>query len=246
MSTTSSVTPQMVVDHYSALARENDTKNTDHIQKVAESFGYAPEDLVGTPEGANLGVSCGNPLAAAGLKVGETVIDLGSGAGFDVFHAARKVGPKGLSIGVHMSRDMLDRAQTNASKASITNVKFVLSTITNSPWNPKMQIAKNEFPEELRMDMALYVGCISGVSLVGEYEGWLRAAGFEDVMIVDKHSHLNIYKERLQDEEEASCCSTSISKEKAAGRVADIDFNDWVSRLNLCPPRKFKKGTYIR
>ena len=68
MSTTSSITPQMVVDHYSALARENNTKNTEHIQKVAESFGYAPEDLAGIPEGANLGVSCGNPLAVAGLK----------------------------------------------------------------------------------------------------------------------------------------------------------------------------------
>jgi arsenite methyltransferase len=58
----------MVVDHYSALARENNTKNTEHIKKVAESFGYAPEDLAGLPEGANLGVSCGNPLAVAGLK----------------------------------------------------------------------------------------------------------------------------------------------------------------------------------
>jgi arsenite methyltransferase len=58
----------MVHDHYSALARENTTKNAEHIKRVAESFGYAPEDLAGIPEGANLGVSCGNPLAVAGLK----------------------------------------------------------------------------------------------------------------------------------------------------------------------------------
>jgi hypothetical protein len=62
------ITPQMVVDHYSSLALEEGTKNYEHIRKVAESFGYAPEDLAGIPEGANLGVSCGNPLAVAGLK----------------------------------------------------------------------------------------------------------------------------------------------------------------------------------
>jgi hypothetical protein len=62
------ITSQVVLDHYSALAREDATKNTDHIKKVAESFGYSAEDLAGIPEEANLGVSCGNPLAVAGLK----------------------------------------------------------------------------------------------------------------------------------------------------------------------------------
>jgi hypothetical protein len=62
------ITSQLVLDHYSALAREDATKNTDHIKKVAESFGYSAEDLAGIPEEANLGVSCGNPLAVAGLK----------------------------------------------------------------------------------------------------------------------------------------------------------------------------------
>jgi arsenite methyltransferase len=64
----SAITSQVVHDHYSALARENTTKNADHIRKVAESFGYSAEDLAGIPEEANLGVSCGNPLAVAGLK----------------------------------------------------------------------------------------------------------------------------------------------------------------------------------
>lgn len=62
------ITPQKVIDHYSTLAQESNPKNNEHIKKVAESFGYAPEDLAGIPEGANLGVSCGNPLAIAGLK----------------------------------------------------------------------------------------------------------------------------------------------------------------------------------
>jgi arsenite methyltransferase len=64
----SAITSRVVIDHYSALARENDTRNAEHIKKVAESFGYSAEDLAGIPEEANLGVSCGNPLAVAGLK----------------------------------------------------------------------------------------------------------------------------------------------------------------------------------
>jgi arsenite methyltransferase len=64
----STITSQAVLDHYSALAREDATKNVDHIKKVAEAFGYSAEDLAGIPEEANLGVSCGNPLAVAGLK----------------------------------------------------------------------------------------------------------------------------------------------------------------------------------
>jgi hypothetical protein len=64
----SSITTQHVIDHYSTLAREDDAKNAEHIKKVAESFGYAPEDLATIPEGANLGLSCGNPFAVAGVK----------------------------------------------------------------------------------------------------------------------------------------------------------------------------------
>ena len=62
------ITSKVVLDHYSALAREDATRNTDHIKKIAESFGYSAEDLAGIPGEANLGVSCGNPLAVAGLK----------------------------------------------------------------------------------------------------------------------------------------------------------------------------------
>ena len=68
LSGSSSITTQHVIDHYSTLAREDSAKNAEHIKKVAESFGYAPEDLAAIPEGANLGVSCGNPFAVAGVK----------------------------------------------------------------------------------------------------------------------------------------------------------------------------------
>jgi SAM-dependent methyltransferase len=356
LSGSSSITTQHVIDHYSTLAREDSVKNGEHIKKVAESFGYAPEDLATIPEGANLGLSCGNPFAVAGVKAvslsylisllhllrffiltipledniksrdantvkGETVIDLGSGAGFDVFQAARKVGPTGLSIGVDMSQDMLSRAKLNAEKSSITNVKFVLSPITKIPLESESAdciisncvinllaqdekpvcfaevfrllkpggrlavsdiLAKKEFPEELRKDLALYVGCISGASLVKEYEVWLKQVGFEgmssppipvlrpirsepdrmtDIMIVDKKSDLNIYKERVYGESSSSCCATITnkngetieassccapsngtskntkvdenSKVELAKRVENINFNDWVSKYCL-------------
>jgi SAM-dependent methyltransferase len=85
------------------------------------------------PEGANLGLGCGNPLAVASLKEGETVLDLGSGAGFDCFLAAKRVGTEGKVIGVDMTPDMIDRARTNARKGDYANVEFRLGEIENIP-----------------------------------------------------------------------------------------------------------------
>jgi len=145
-------------------------------------------------------------------------VDLGSGAGFDVFMAARKVGDTGMAIGIDMSKDMLARARLNASKSSITNVRFVESKITHIdlpsyasncvisncvinlvPEQDKHLVfkeifrilkpggrvavsdilAKKAFPDDMRASIALYVGCISGASMVKEYERYLRDAGFE-------------------------------------------------------------------
>jgi arsenite methyltransferase len=90
-----------VHSRYSATARNNAT--TDHVKIVAQAFGYSAEDLASIPSASNLGLSCGNPLALASLKQGETVVDLGCGAGFDVFLAARKLGEQGRAIGVDMN-----------------------------------------------------------------------------------------------------------------------------------------------
>jgi len=92
-----------VQDHYSRIARDSTQETAAKSEKVALSFGYSAAELSGIPDGANLGVSCGNPIAIAALKEGETVVDLGCGAGFDVFLAARLVGDKGIAIGVDMS-----------------------------------------------------------------------------------------------------------------------------------------------
>jgi len=100
---------------------------------VSKKTGYSEEDLKSVPEGANLGLGCGNPVALASLKLGETVIDLGSGPGFDCFLAANKVGPTGKVIGIDMTPEMLDKARQNASKGNYSNVEFRLGEIENLP-----------------------------------------------------------------------------------------------------------------
>jgi arsenite methyltransferase len=97
---------------------------TDNAQGLAITFGYSPAELATLPEGANLGLSCGNPQAVAALQPGETVLDLGSGAGFDCFLAARQVGPSGQVIGVDMTDAMLAKARANAEKSGLGNVEF--------------------------------------------------------------------------------------------------------------------------
>lgn len=105
--------------------------------RLAEAVGYDSAELAALPEGANLGLSCGNPTAIASLKEGEVVLDLGSGGGFDVFIAARKVGPAGRAIGVDMTPEMLNRARRNAAKfieaGGPDNVEFRLGEIEHLP-----------------------------------------------------------------------------------------------------------------
>jgi arsenite methyltransferase len=100
---------------------------------VSQQIGYSPSELGSVPEGADLGLGCGNPVALASLKEGETVIDLGSGAGLDCFLAAKKVGTSGKVMGVDMTPEMLDKARANCRKSNYTNVEFRLGEIENLP-----------------------------------------------------------------------------------------------------------------
>ena len=102
-------------------------------QDISRAIGYSEEDLKSVPEGANLGLGCGNPVALASLKKGETVLDLGSGAGFDCFLVADKVGKKGKVIGVDMTPEMLEKARDNARKGNYKNVEFRLGEIEHLP-----------------------------------------------------------------------------------------------------------------
>ena len=99
----------------------------------ATALGYSAEDQAAAPEAANLGLGCGNPLAIASLKQGQVVLDLGSGAGFDCFLAARAVGKSGKVIGVDMTHEMLGKARENAQKNGFTNVEFRLGEIEALP-----------------------------------------------------------------------------------------------------------------
>jgi SAM-dependent methyltransferase len=102
-------------------------------ESVASRLGYTADDLEAVPEGANLGVGCGAPLAHAALRAGETVLDLGSGAGFDAFLAAREVGATGRVIGVDMTPEMLERARRNAQASGYANVEFREGLIERLP-----------------------------------------------------------------------------------------------------------------
>lgn len=100
---------------------------------ASQALGYSAGDVTGVPQGANLGLGCGNPLAMAALQQGETVLDLGSGAGFDCFLASARVGPTGRVIGVDMTPEMITKARANAKTAGARNVEFRLGEIERLP-----------------------------------------------------------------------------------------------------------------
>ncbi len=135
-----------VREHYGSIARQSGScgcspkvtsccgsSSVDASREISKNIGYSDADIDSVPEGANLGLGCGNPVALASLKKGETVLDLGSGAGFDAFLSAEKVGPTGKVIGVDMTPDMLDKARENARKGNYKNIEFRLGEIENLP-----------------------------------------------------------------------------------------------------------------
>jgi SAM-dependent methyltransferase len=139
---------EMVRERYGAVARGGTIDNTEGESAccgpsccgggggevlLAKTIGYSDAEMAAVPDGANLGLGCGNPTAIASIKPGETVLDLGSGGGFDCFLAANQVGPEGRVIGVDMTSDMLSKARGNAAKGGYTNVEFRLGEIEALP-----------------------------------------------------------------------------------------------------------------
>lgn len=121
-----------VEEHYAAVARGETSACGAPLDDVARSIGYTNEELALAGD-ANLGLGCGNPLALTEIKPGMTVLDLGSGAGFDAFLAWHRVGPTGKVIGVDMTDDMLALARENAAKRAATNVEFRKGLIEELP-----------------------------------------------------------------------------------------------------------------
>jgi SAM-dependent methyltransferase len=118
---------------YAAVAASNLSGDHSGVRAVAEAFGYTPEELASIPAEANMGLSCGNPNAFAGLRSGEVVVDLGCGGGLDVLLAADKVGPTGKAIGIDMTAEMIERARRNVDRQGINNAEFHLATIDQLP-----------------------------------------------------------------------------------------------------------------
>ncbi len=132
---------KFVRERYGIIAREKSSccgtastcETTDLRENISRKIGYTDKELNAIPEGANLGLGCGNPVALASLKEGETVLDLGSGAGLDCFLAADKVGQNGKVIGIDMTPGMVEKARENARKGNYTNVEFRPGEIENLP-----------------------------------------------------------------------------------------------------------------
>ncbi|XZE17603.1 arsenite efflux transporter metallochaperone ArsD [Pirellulaceae bacterium SH449] len=122
-----------VRDQYAGVARGELSNESTAVRSIASAFGYSEEELSQLPAEANMGLSCGNPLALAGIREGEVVVDLGCGGGMDVFLAARKVGASGRVIGIDMTSEMLERARAGQQKLGLTNVEFHQSTIDKLP-----------------------------------------------------------------------------------------------------------------
>jgi ubiquinone/menaquinone biosynthesis C-methylase UbiE len=115
---------EIVKERYGRIAKSGSSCCEPTCCASSEELGYKGQDLAEVPKGADLGLGCGAPLSHLALQPGETVLDLGSGAGIDVFLAAKDVGPKGRAIGVDMTREMLERAKANAAKGGFENVEF--------------------------------------------------------------------------------------------------------------------------
>lgn len=118
---------------YGTVARSGLSSEQGNIRGIAQAFGYSEEELASIPAEANMGLSCGNPVAMASIKAGEVVVDLGAGGGLDVFLASKAVGPEGRAIGIDMTGDMVSLARKNAAKGGYTNVTFYLAEIEAMP-----------------------------------------------------------------------------------------------------------------
>ena len=128
----SSIT-ETVRDKYGAVALSGQYNNDTAVKSVAAASGYSIEELASLPAEANMGLSCGNPVAMAALKPGEVVVDPGCGGGLDVLLASRLVGPTAKAIGVDMTTEMLERSRAGAAKVSATNVEFYRAQIDHLP-----------------------------------------------------------------------------------------------------------------
>ena len=199
------------------------------ISEASSKLGYTEDDLSNIPLEANMGLGCGNPIAIAALKEGQTVLDLGSGGGFDCFLARRQVGERGFVIGVDMTPEMIKLSRKNSEKSGYTNVEFRLGEIEHLPvgdasvdviisncvinlsmdkqkvFNEAFRVLKlggrlsisdvvatAELPEQIRRDLTMMTGCISGAEYVETIRSMIETAGFSNIRMIPKDNSKEI------------------------------------------------------
>ncbi|KAF8511374.1 putative arsenic methyltransferase Cyt19 [Gautieria morchelliformis] len=260
---------EAVHERYSDVARQNVSDK--YARDVANSFGYTKDALDAIPEGANMGLSCGNPVAAASLRPGEVVVDLGSGGGLDVFLAAKAVGPNGSAIGLDFSQDMISLARKNKERqGGFDNVRFEHTSITKLPLAdnsvdcvtsncvinlvPDAQkpdviteifrvlkpggrvsisdiVAHQPLPDQVRQDIASYIGCVSGAAELSQYREMFHRAGFPDAVFVDTKKDLDVYS-KCAAPQTASCCGVSKPIGGMSTRL-EYDVNQYVGSFQI-------------
>ncbi len=218
-----------VRDQYGAIASGTNSPTDEQLLEKTSCCGgkedytdYSNEELEQIPAGANLGLGSGNPIRLAEIQKGETIVDLGSGAGIDCFLAAQETGETGKVIGIDMTSQMIDKARINADREGYQNVEFRLGEIEHMPMADnsvdlivsncvinlsvdKSQVFKDafrilkpggrivvsdimlqyEFPEVIKQALADSPGCVSRAWVTDEYLGVIKAAGFEQVELLE-------------------------------------------------------------
>jgi ubiquinone/menaquinone biosynthesis C-methylase UbiE len=186
-------------------------------EEISKTIGYTEEQLQSVPEGANLGLGCGNPTAIASLQPGEVVLDLGSGAGFDCFLAANKVGPTGKVIGVDMTPEMLSKARENAKKAGYTTVEFRRGEIEKLP------------VDDASVDVVIS-NCVINLSPDKKkvFEETFRVLKSDGRLAVSDIVLLKDLPEKIKDSVEAyvGCISGAILKDRYLQLLKDAGFID--------------------
>jgi len=217
---------EIVKEGYAKIAKQSSSccipansccGGTDLPQDISRKIGYTDEDIKAVPEGSNLSLGCGNPVALASLQEGETVLDLGSGAGFDCFLAANKVGKHGRVIGVDMTPEMIEKARENAKKGNYANVEFRLGEIEKLPAaNHSVDVVMSNCVINLSPDKA---------KVFQEAFRVLKPGGrlmISDIVVLKELPH--IIKQSV--EAYIGCLSGAIMKDEYLQKIRDAGFRD--------------------
>jgi SAM-dependent methyltransferase len=192
---------------------------------ISREIGYSPDDLAAAPESANLGLGCGAPITFLKPTAGETVLDLGSGAGLDAFLAARQVGAEGRVIGVDMTPSMLERARQGARDAGLSQVEFREGRLEQLPVDDASDIILDgALPDVVANDLLAYVGCIAGALPRARYFDMITAAGLGDITIFKDVDYLASCGYAMPAELESRMKEEGVTTKDLEGAVRSVTY----------------------